>query len=140
MPFFLGFLSLIAKKHGIEPTVEFVRGMLGQLRPFDAGGASGNNLQYAWDMVGLALSDAANEGMIFGSPLQSAWGNGKIWLFTACVVVLAGWGIFAAKRKIPGLRPCCPPGCRCRSSGWRRCSGTVYGHTISACWCPSRTC
>jgi len=99
MPFFLGFLSLIAKKHGIEPTVEFVRGMLGQLRPFDAGGASGNNLQYAWDMVGLAVSDAANEGMIFGSPLQSAWGNGKIWLLTACVVVLAGWGIFAAKRK-----------------------------------------
>lgn len=98
-PFFLGMLSLVAKKHGIGPAIEFVRGMLGQLKPFDASGASGNNLQYAWDMLRLAVSDAANEGMIFGGPLQDAWGNAKAWAIAVSVVVLAGWGMVATARR-----------------------------------------
>lgn len=92
-PFLLGFLSLLAKKHGVEPTLEFVRGMLGQLKPFDASGASGNNLQYAWDMVGLATSDAANEGMIFGQGLPGAWGTMKVWWLVAAVAGLVAIGV-----------------------------------------------
>lgn len=92
-PFLLGFLSLLVKKHGVEPTLEFVRGMLGQLKPFDASGASGNNLQYAWDMVGLATSDAANEGMIFGQGLPSAWGAMKVWWLVVAVAGLVAIGI-----------------------------------------------
>jgi len=92
-PFLLGFLSLLAKKHGVEPTLEFVRGMLGQLKPFDATGASESNLQYAWDMVGLATSDAANEAMIFGQGLPGAWGAMKVWWLAVAVVGLVAIGI-----------------------------------------------
>ncbi len=92
-PFLLGFLSLLAKKHGVAPTLEFVRGMLGQLKPFDASGASGNNLQYAWDMVGLATSDAANEAMIFGQGLPGAWEATKVWWLVAAVAGLVAIGI-----------------------------------------------
>lgn len=91
-PFLLGFLSLLAKKHGVEPTLEFVRGMLGQLKPFDASGATGNNLHYAWDMVRLATSDAANEAMIFGQALPSAWGAMKVWWLVAAVAGLVAIG------------------------------------------------
>lgn len=98
-PFFLGMLSLVAKKHGIDPAVDFVRGMLAQLKPFDASGASGSHLQYAWEMVRLAVSDAANEGMIFGDPLQDAWGSAKTWLLAMSVLVLAAWGLVAAVRR-----------------------------------------
>lgn len=92
-PFLLGFLSLLAKKHGLEPTLEFVRGMLGQLKPFDASGASGNNFAYAWDMVGLATSDAANEGMIFGRAISSPWGASKVWWLACSVLGLIVLGI-----------------------------------------------
>lgn len=91
-PFLLGFLSLLAKKHGVEATLEFVRGMLGQLKPFHASGASGSNLQYAWDMVGLATSDAANEAMIFGQGLPGAWGAMKVWWLVVAVAGLVAIG------------------------------------------------
>ncbi|NID15776.1 glycosyltransferase family 39 protein [Luteibacter yeojuensis] len=112
-PFLLGFLSLLAKKHGVEPTLEFVRGMLGQLKPFDASGASGNNLQYAWALLGLATSDAANEAMIFGQGLPGAWGAMKAWWLVAAVAGLVAIGIVLVCRRqpqatmmiLPGLMP-----------------------------------
>ncbi|MGE7138659.1 hypothetical protein ACQKIE_13620 [Luteibacter sp. NPDC031894] len=100
-PFLLGFLSLLAKKHGLEPTLEFVRGMLGQLKPFEASGASGNNLVYAWDMIGLATSDLANEGMIFGQRVSGLWGASKAWWLAASVLGLLMIGVVRALRHQP---------------------------------------
>jgi hypothetical protein len=112
-PFLLGFLSLLAKKRGLDPALDFVRGMLGQLKPFDAGGASGSNLQYAWDLIGLATSDAANEGMIFGEGIPGAWGATKLWWLVLSVGALAGFGIAQVIRRgakavraiLPALMP-----------------------------------
>ncbi|PTR33461.1 hypothetical protein C8J98_103223 [Luteibacter sp. OK325] len=87
-PFLLGFLSLLAKKHGIEPTLEFVRGMLGQLKPFDAGDVTGSRAQYVWELIRLATSDAANEEMIFGEPTSGKWVQAKAWVLVASVLFL----------------------------------------------------
>ena len=58
-PFALGFLSLLAKKHGLEPTLEFIRGMLGQLKPFDTAErraiiSTTRGILYAWLRAMLA--------------------------------------------------------------------------------------
>lgn len=98
-PFLLGYLSLLAKKHGIEPTLEFVRGMLGQLKPFDTGDVSGTRAQYAWELTRLATSDAANEGMIFGDSTSGMWGQAKAWvLASSMVVLLASAGVSISRR------------------------------------------
>jgi len=89
-PFLLGYLSLLAKKHGIEQTLEFVQGMLGQLKPFDAGDIAGTHAQYAWEIIRLATSDVANEAMIFGEPTSGMWGQAK-----ACVLVSSGLFLLA---------------------------------------------
>lgn len=85
-PFALGYLSLMLKLHGVEPTLSFIHSLLSQLHPFDASGASHGNLAYAWDMARLAITDDANEGMIFGQPLGSAWGTAKFYLFVVTLV------------------------------------------------------
>jgi len=91
-PFALGFLSLLAKKHGLEPTLDFIRGMLGQLKPFDTSGASGNHLVYAWDLVRLATSDAGNEAMIFAQPLPGDWSASKVWWLVGGALGLLSFG------------------------------------------------
>lgn len=73
LPYVLGYLSLLVKLKGLEPMLAFVRHMLGQLHPFDAGGASHGNFAYAWNMIQLSITDRGNEAMIFGRPLPSGW-------------------------------------------------------------------
>jgi hypothetical protein len=111
-PFFLGYLSLLAKKRGVEPTLEFVRGMLGQLKPFDTGDASVGRLQYAWELVRLATSDAANEGMIFGEVTSGMWADAKIWILASSIVVLLVCAVVDLARRdarliqaLPALMP-----------------------------------
>jgi hypothetical protein len=111
-PFLLGYLSLLAKKHGVEPTLEFVRGMLGQLKPFDTGEVSGTRLQYVWQLIRLATSDAANEGMIFGEPTSGTWVQAKAWVLAASMLFLLVCAVVNLARKderlvraLPALMP-----------------------------------
>jgi hypothetical protein len=107
-PFLLGYLSLLAKKHGVEPTLEFLRGMLGQLKPFDAAGVSVGRLQYAWELVRLATSDAANEGMIFGESTSGVWADTKVWILASSIAVLLVFAVVDLVRKDAPLVPALP--------------------------------
>jgi hypothetical protein len=98
-PFLLGYLSLLAKKHGIGPTLEFVRGMLGDLKPFDPGDASVSRLSYAWDLVRLATSDAGNERMIFGVSTPTLWADGKAWILSFSIAFLLISGLVDLTKK-----------------------------------------
>lgn len=98
-PFLLGFISLLAKKHGLEPTLEFVRSMLGQLKPFEAGGASGNNLSHAWELTRLAISDSGNEAMIFGQFLPGTWESLKALWLAISIATLITWGLRCCLRR-----------------------------------------
>lgn len=79
-PFALGYLSLALRLHGVGAAVAYAHGLIAQLHPFQAGGASGGNLDYALQVTRLAVSDDANETMIFGQPLGSSWGAFKFYL------------------------------------------------------------
>lgn len=83
LPYALGYLSLVIKLKGLEPTLAFMHYMLGQLHPFNASGASGNNLAFAWNMVRLAVTDQGNEAMMFGQPLESTWS----WIKYGCLLI-----------------------------------------------------
>lgn len=89
LPYVLGYLSLLVKLKGLEPTLAFVRYMLGQLHPFDAGGASHGNLAYAWNMIQLSVMDRGNEAMIFGHPLPSGWPMTKYAGFLISLAVMS---------------------------------------------------
>jgi len=112
-PYLLGFLSLLAKKHGLEGTLDFVRGMLGQLKPFEATGASASNLGHAWTMIGSATSDLANEQLVFGQGVSGAWGACKVWWLAISVPLLLVAGLwqwrrgrsFPATSVVPALMP-----------------------------------
>lgn len=82
LPYALGYLSLVIKLKGVTPTLAFIHQMLGQLHPFNASGASGNHLAYAWNMLRLAVTDQGNEAMIFGQPLESTWS----WVKYGCLL------------------------------------------------------
>lgn len=89
LPFALGYLSLALKLHGVGPALAFIRNLLSQLHPFDASGAHGSHLGYAWDLIRLALTDGGNEAMIFAQPLSSTWGAIKFYLFAVVTLTLA---------------------------------------------------
>jgi hypothetical protein len=111
-PFLLGYLSLLARKHGLEPTLEFVRGMLGQLKPFDTGDVSGTRVQYAWELIRLATSDSANERMIFGESTSGAWVEAKAWALVTTVLlllVLSVVGLTKKDERLPQVLPALMP-------------------------------
>lgn len=92
-PYLLGFLSLLAKKHGLEATLDFAHGMVGQLKPFEASGASMGNLAHAWSMIGSATGNIANEQLIFGQAISGLWSASKLWWLAASVPALLVVGL-----------------------------------------------
>lgn len=100
-PYLLGFLSLLAKKHGLEPTLEFARGMLGQLKPFEATGASASHVAYAWSMIGSATGNLANEYLIFGQRISGPWSASKIWWLVLSILGLLVFGLLRWLKRDP---------------------------------------
>lgn len=112
LPFALGYLSLVLKLHGVEPALAFIRSLLSQLHPFDANGASGGHLGYAWQLIRLAVTDSGNEAMIFGQPLPSTWGVIKFYLFAGVTLSLTALCVLRLFRRdehllqtLPALLP-----------------------------------
>ncbi|RAO74790.1 glycosyltransferase family 39 protein [Dyella jiangningensis] len=93
-PYALGYLSLLIKLKGIAPTLAFIHNMLGELHPFEASGATGNNIAYAWNMTRLAVTDQGNESMIFGQKLESAWSAIKYGGLVFSLLIMSGLLIF----------------------------------------------
>jgi hypothetical protein len=96
-PFVLGYLSLFVKKHGLEGTLAFLHGMLGQLKPFEGAGGDGH-LWHALTLASLAVTDAGNESMVFGRPLGGAWASAKCVLLILGTIAALGVGISRWRR------------------------------------------
>jgi hypothetical protein len=112
MTFGLGYLSLILKLHGITPAIALIRSVLTELHPFDNSGAGQGHLFYSWQMAHLAVTNGANDMVIFGHPLPSLWGEAKFYLLVTCTVIMSLWVLACLLRRkevplwaLPGLLP-----------------------------------
>jgi hypothetical protein len=88
-PFALGYLSLLLKLHGIGPTMQLIRSLLGVLQPFESSGASHGNVLYAWQMAQLAITNGGNNLVIFGQATSSWVSETKFYLFVLCTLLMS---------------------------------------------------
>jgi hypothetical protein len=102
-PFALGYLSLLLKLHGIGPTMQLMRSLLGVLQPFENSGASHGNVLYAWQMAHLAITNDGNNLVIFGQTTSSWVSEPKFYLFALCTLLMSIGSVacLALRRRAP---------------------------------------
>ena len=112
IPFVLGYLSLLLKLHGVEPTMRLIHSLLGVLQPLENSGASHGNILHAWQLAHLAITNGGNDLVIFGYLMPSWLGEAKFYLFTVCILLMSISSVvcLVLRRKVPAwaLLGCVP--------------------------------